>query len=71
MRHVRFNDLDRAPPPLAWGDEKLEKYHKAIASVHSAINDERNQISLQLSPDKILLTDNWRVMHGLILPIIN
>eukprot|EP01126_Amoeba_proteus_P047002 TRINITY_DN533_c0_g1_i6.p1 TRINITY_DN533_c0_g1~~TRINITY_DN533_c0_g1_i6.p1 ORF type:complete len:400 (+),score=73.06 TRINITY_DN533_c0_g1_i6:352-1551(+) len=64
VEQVRFNDLDRVAPPSGTSKEVLQLYYKSLKFVLEAFSDPKNQVSLQLFPDKVLVTNNWRTLHG-------
>jgi trimethyllysine dioxygenase len=59
---VRWNNADRIGPAIAWKD--LDRWYDAAAKFDAFLNDEQNMYWFQLKPGRMLLFDNWRVLHG-------
>jgi trimethyllysine dioxygenase len=58
----RWNNHDRCPP--APDAPNLKEYHEAVRSLQALVQDPANHFSLKLTPGKLLITNNWRVLHG-------
>mmetsp|Transcript_6235 Transcript_6235/g.6793 ORF Transcript_6235/g.6793 Transcript_6235/m.6793 type:complete len:192 (-) Transcript_6235:54-629(-) len=64
-RHIyqfRFNNYDRSPPSPGLADLKL--YYATIQAILDLIRDPEYAYQIKLKPGELLLTNNWRVMHG-------
>ncbi|KAK0326327.1 hypothetical protein LTR82_002167 [Friedmanniomyces endolithicus] len=59
---VRWNNADRAGVATRW--KQLGRWYDAAAKFDAILNDQRNQYWFQLKPGRMLLFDNWRVLHG-------
>ncbi|EMC92905.1 hypothetical protein BAUCODRAFT_48091, partial [Baudoinia panamericana UAMH 10762] len=59
---VRWNNADRANVAASWA--RLDRWYNAAAKFNALINDPKNQYWFQLKPGRMLLFDNWRVLHG-------
>jgi alpha-ketoglutarate-dependent taurine dioxygenase len=61
----RWNNHDRCPPhPLTTPPSVMAQYHAAVRRLQSLVLDPANQISFKLLPGRLLITNNWRVLHG-------
>jgi len=59
---IRYNPYDRSPVPLA---ENLQgPMYKALASLGALLEDPNAALKFKLRPGRLLLVDNWRVLHG-------
>ena len=59
---VRWNNADRAGVDIGWKD--LHNWYEAAGIFDGMLNDVKNQYWFQLKPGRMLLFDNWRVLHG-------
>ncbi|KAK0797020.1 hypothetical protein LTR75_010029 [Friedmanniomyces endolithicus] len=59
---VRWNNADRAGVATRW--KQLGRWYDAAAKFDAILNDQRDQYWFQLKPGRMLLFDNWRVLHG-------
>ena len=57
-----FNNNDRMPCYIPVDQERY--HYDSIAWLIKELNDPKNQISFKLRPDQLLVTNNWRVLHG-------
>jgi len=59
---VSFNNYDRSPrlPVDIWVDTVIDAY----SSFHELITDPARQIRLGWKPGRVLIFDNWRLLHG-------
>lgn len=62
LRQVSFNNYDRAPvlPSEPFVDDVLDAY----ATFRSMMNDPARMLRLPWAPGRMLLIDNWRMLHG-------
>ncbi len=62
LRQVSFNNYDRAPmfPVDMWVDTVIRAY----SAFHDLIVDPVRQIRLGWKPGRVLIFDNWRLLHG-------
>jgi len=63
IEQIRFNDLDRAPPPTL-SEKELTAYYKALNLFSELINKKENKFEIALTPGKVLIVNNWRVLHA-------
>lgn len=42
----------------------MDEWYDAAAKFDAIINDPKNQYWFQLKPGRMLVFDNWRVLHG-------
>jgi len=62
LEWIRHNPYDRSPTPVA---KNLQgPIYKALASLGLLLEDPRSTVKFKLSPGRLLLVDNWRVLHG-------
>ncbi|GAB7363017.1 hypothetical protein MBLNU230_g3311t1 [Neophaeotheca triangularis] len=59
---VRWNTADRSELTNDW--TKIDQWYDAAAKFNAIVNDLKNQYWFSLQPGKILIFDNWRVLHG-------
>jgi hypothetical protein len=57
-----FNNNDRLPCYIPVEQER--QHYDAITVLMKMIADPANQLRFRLRPDQLLVTNNWRVMHG-------
>ncbi|CEP62222.1 uncharacterized protein LALA0_S05e00606g [Lachancea lanzarotensis] len=59
----RWNNSDRSPqfPVLKFS---VGHIYEALFRFNALINDPKNYVQFQLTPGKILVFDNWRVLHA-------
>lgn len=63
LQQFRYNIYDRAPLssiPM----EKMQEFYLHFVNLTKIIRSPKNEHWLKLEPGKVLLVDNWRVMHG-------
>ncbi len=62
LRQVSFNNYDRAPmfPVDMWVDTVIRAY----SAFHDLIADPARQIRLGWKPGRVLIFNNWRLLHG-------
>ncbi|XP_037779925.1 trimethyllysine dioxygenase, mitochondrial-like [Penaeus monodon] len=63
IKQFRYNIYDRAPLssiPL----EHMQEFYLHLRNLTSIIRNPKNEYWIKLEPGKVLLTDNWRLMHG-------
>lgn len=62
LAQVSFNNYDRAPvlPDDIWVETVIDAY----AAFHELIADPSRQIRLGWKPGRVLIFDNWRLLHG-------
>ncbi|KAI0517651.1 trimethyllysine dioxygenase [Xylaria bambusicola] len=61
VRRIRWNKGDRAVNPLRDG---TAEWYKAAAKWNEILNREELVYRFQLEPGKVLIFNNWRVLHG-------
>ncbi|SCU99058.1 LADA_0H17304g1_1 [Lachancea dasiensis] len=64
LQQCRWNNSDRSPQfpqPLLFS---VGAIYEALFRFNTLINDPTNYVQFQLSPGKILVFDNWRVLHA-------
>ena len=62
MEWIRYNPYDRTVEPVA---ENLQgPTYKALASLALLLEDPNGTLKFKLRPGRLLLFDNWRVLHG-------
>ncbi|XP_033122590.1 trimethyllysine dioxygenase, mitochondrial-like [Anneissia japonica] len=60
---IRYNPFDRAVlSHTSFEDTKL--FYKALKALSLELNSSANEIWIKLTPGRVLLFDNWRVLHG-------
>ncbi|KAK5108351.1 hypothetical protein LTR62_008381 [Meristemomyces frigidus] len=62
LMQVRWNNADRAGITAPW--QKIDAWYEAAAKFDAILNDAKNQFWFQLKPGRMLIFDNWRVLHG-------
>ncbi|KAI1390913.1 Trimethyllysine dioxygenase [Hypoxylon trugodes] len=62
MHRVRWNNDDRGVLPL--GKTSLTQWYDAARQWHRILKRESLEYWFQLEPGKVLIFDNWRVLHG-------
>ncbi|KAF3937958.1 hypothetical protein ABW19_dt0203032 [Dactylella cylindrospora] len=64
LAQVRWNNEDRATMDR-WADpEEVEKFYQAIFDWNEVLKRSDGEFREQLVPGKVLIFDNWRVLHG-------
>ena len=59
---IRYHHYDRSPAPVA---ENLQgPMYKALASLGILLEDPLAVLKFKLRPGRLLLVDNWRLVHG-------
>ncbi|SCU91132.1 LAME_0E11386g1_1 [Lachancea meyersii CBS 8951] len=63
LLQCRWNNSDRSPqfPKLMFS---VGQIYEALFRFNALINDPKNFVQLQLMPGKILVFDNWRILHA-------
>ena len=62
LEWIRYNPYDRSPAPFA---ENLQgPMYRALASLGLLLEDPDATLKFKLQPGRLLLVDNWRVLHG-------
>jgi len=62
LEWIRFKPYDRSPSPVA---ENLQgPIYKALASLGLLLEDPSAALQFKLSLGRLILIDNWRVLHG-------
>lgn len=62
LLRVRWNSADRAG--IAVSPEHSKRWYKAAAKFNDILKSQESEYWAQLTPGKILIFDNWRVLHG-------
>ncbi|KAH7400691.1 hypothetical protein DE146DRAFT_653664 [Phaeosphaeria sp. MPI-PUGE-AT-0046c] len=62
LLRVRWNSADRASIELPIG--QVEKWYDAARVFDALLKKKENEYWEQLTPGRVLIFDNWRVMHG-------
>lgn len=62
LLRVRWNSSDRAAIELPIED--VEKWYNAARKFDALLKKKENQYWEQLTPGRVLIFDNWRVLHG-------
>ncbi|SPQ21192.1 9df8b3d9-3dc7-48d4-b94c-25275bb52e7b [Thermothielavioides terrestris] len=63
VHRIRWNNADRGVVPFGW-TETPQMWYKAARRWNELLSREDFQLWLQLEPGKVLIFDNWRVLHG-------
>ncbi|XP_045108730.1 trimethyllysine dioxygenase, mitochondrial-like isoform X1 [Portunus trituberculatus] len=63
LTQIRYNIYDRAPLSSI-PQEKMQEFYLHFMNLTKVIRNPKNEHWLKLEPGKVLLIDNWRVMHG-------
>jgi trimethyllysine dioxygenase len=58
----RYNNNDRAPFYVS--PEKEDQHYSAINDLLRLLNSPENTLKFKLHPHQLLVTNNWRVLHG-------
>jgi trimethyllysine dioxygenase len=62
LLQVRWNSSDRASIELPI--ERIDEWYDAARKWDALVKSKENEYWEQLTPGRVLLFDNWRVMHG-------
>ena len=62
LLRFHFNDSDRLP--FACPPDQMASFYRAYGLLLGLLNDPVNRVTLQLRPDQLLASDNWRVLHA-------
>ncbi|KAF2764671.1 Trimethyllysine dioxygenase [Teratosphaeria nubilosa] len=62
LMQIRWNTADRAGTTAPW--DMMEQWYDAAAAFDALVNSKEYQYWFSLKPGKLLIFDNWRVMHG-------
>jgi trimethyllysine dioxygenase len=62
LLRVRWNSADRAGVEMAVED--VEAWYAAARRFDALLKAQRNEYWEQLRPGRVLVFDNWRVLHG-------
>jgi trimethyllysine dioxygenase len=60
---IRFNDADRAPLNTLKPSE-IRCFYRDLKFLAKEFGSEENQIAFKLKPGRVMIFDNWRVLHG-------
>jgi trimethyllysine dioxygenase len=60
---IRFNDADRAPFNTVNSSE-IRQFYRDLKFLAKEFNRDENQITFKLKPGRVMIFDNWRVLHG-------
>lgn len=63
VQQLRYNNNDRAPLDLE-SPEKVEQFYDSIRALGEIIEDPQNEFWFPLRPGRVLIFDNWRLLHG-------
>ncbi|TIA88745.1 hypothetical protein E3P99_02425 [Wallemia hederae] len=63
LLQIRYNNDDRSVLNHLTPDQ-VEAFYRALNVWNSILDDERNQFWLPLQQGKVVLFDNWRILHG-------
>lgn len=59
---VSMNNYDRSPMHLP--AVEMNDFYRAYGRLHELANDQDRWVSIRLGPGDVLITDNWRALHG-------
>lgn len=59
---VRFNNYDRCPLDLSV--DVMDGWYQAYLKLVAHIRDAQNELWFPLRPGRVMVMDNWRVLHG-------
>ena len=62
LMQFRFNVNDRAPHRMDLDQQR--KFYKYYPELSKLVNDPENIYWTELEPGRVLIVNNWRVMHG-------
>ena len=62
LAQVSFNNGDRAPMRL--GEPAMTMFYEALSAFEELTNDPGFQHTFRLEPGRMLIFDNWRVLHA-------
>ncbi len=62
VQQISFNNYDRSPMLL--GDAAMTKFYEAYGEFHRLLNQPHRWRTVRLEPGDVLITDNWRGLHG-------
>ncbi|CAG8512163.1 16863_t:CDS:2, partial [Racocetra fulgida] len=63
LYQIRYNNDDRSTMNNLEPDQVLE-FYDALRKWNSLLKDESNEYWFQLKPGRVVIFDNWRVLHG-------
>ena len=63
LYQIRYNNNDRSVIDHLHPDE-IEPFYDALRKWNAILKDKRNEYWVQLEPKKVVIIDNWRVLHG-------
>ncbi|WP_419904382.1 TauD/TfdA family dioxygenase [Kiloniella sp.] len=64
-RHSRgFTGLNYDRAPFRLEDDHQEDFYRGLCLFNELINDRQFQLRFGLRPGRVVLFDNWRVMHA-------
>ncbi|EOR01144.1 Trimethyllysine dioxygenase [Wallemia ichthyophaga EXF-994] len=63
LLQIRYNNDDRSVLN-ALSPKRVEDFYRALKIWNGILNDPRNQFWLPLEKGKVVLFDNWRILHG-------
>ncbi|KJZ70739.1 hypothetical protein HIM_09872 [Hirsutella minnesotensis 3608] len=61
VQRIRWNNDDRGEVPI---DTDVDKWYDAAQAWNTLLSQPENQYEFLLTPGRILIFDNWRVLHG-------
>ncbi|KNC84442.1 trimethyllysine dioxygenase [Sphaeroforma arctica JP610] len=62
---VNFNTCDRAVLDASTVDmSRIQEIYRALRTFESILREEQNVYTFPLTPGRVLIFDNWRVLHG-------
>lgn len=61
---IRHNNDDRGAPPMSFSHQQMTQYFKAHKTWMDELSKSEHRINFSLAPGTILITNNWRVLHG-------
>jgi trimethyllysine dioxygenase len=63
LYQIRYNNDDRSTLSNLTPDE-IELFYDALRKWNKILIDKENEYWIQLKPGRVLIFDNWRVLHG-------
>ena len=65
LHRIRWNNDDRGVVPIGSdGEPTPEEWYEAARKWDSILRRKENECWIQLEPGRVLIFDNWRVLHG-------
>ena len=59
----RFNVYDRGPL-CHLSEDDIKAYYEAFRALAAEIQDPSSAIQIKLTPGRVMIFDNWRILHG-------